>query len=851
MFIEREARHEAKGLSDLIDYFALAGDGVVVTHSEVYIAAWEFAGRDMDALPPEECFAIADRLSKNLRLGAGWSLQCDLIRDEYTEYAPASNAWPDPVSLMVEEERHYRFNLTGTEASTRLSRYYFCLSYEAKAAAEATRRLLGLNSELPTEGVDAQLDQFTKKVEEIESALRACLHTVRRLKGYLLPVGGIEQHCDELLEYLRLCISGERYPFAVPDIPIDLNQYLATDDLGYVEHERRNKTGERIAAGVRGLELGDPLDELLPGKCIRLLAVDSFPEQSCAGILSELDLVPIRFRFTHQAEILDEVTATKIHADNRGKWKFRGTGGLKGKFKGPTNEDIDPEALKLANDAAQAQSAAEHGRETYCRYSGKVILMHSNVMALVEASRTIAQRLRRCGFGCRIETLNAVAAWLGSLPGQQYKDTRISTLTTQNLAHMLPLSQPFMGYLHNPSPLFPAKSAPLFYGLTAGGAPYRFHCHVEDVGHTLVVGPNGAGKTSLAALAMLQALRYPGGQVYAFDKKKSLYTLTQCVGGRFIDLSPGSGTRLCPLADLATPEDRQWAEQWIALLVELNGVALAPAIVNDIRLAVSRLSASRASRSLNDLYLACTLPELKEALRFYLDSILDGNEDGLELSRFTVFEMDRLYSLDKRLMNGALFYVFGRIRKRLRSDIPTFMFVDEFRAALSHPLAAKAFSGYLFEGRASNLAVWLIVQELGETLASPLKGAVLEQSFTKICLANPQAMLEGRRNYEALGCNRADIAAIAGAVPKSDYYVMQPAGNRMISLELGPVLLALLASGDRDREILDSLIKQLGRERAVESWFRHRGLNDWADHYQFLAGLGQNAATEAAEYAHA
>jgi type IV secretory pathway VirB4 component len=85
MFIEREARREAKGLSDLIDYFALAANGVVVTQAGVYLAAWEFAGRDMDALPLEECFAIANRLAKNLSLGAGWSLQCDLIRDEYSE----------------------------------------------------------------------------------------------------------------------------------------------------------------------------------------------------------------------------------------------------------------------------------------------------------------------------------------------------------------------------------------------------------------------------------------------------------------------------------------------------------------------------------------------------------------------------------------------------------------------------------------------------------------------------------------------------------------------------------------------------------------------------------------------
>jgi type IV secretory pathway VirB4 component len=86
MFLQREARRDAKGLSDLIDYFALAADGVVETSTGVYLAAWEFAGRDMDALPLEECFAIADRLASVFALGRGWSLQCDLIREEYAEY---------------------------------------------------------------------------------------------------------------------------------------------------------------------------------------------------------------------------------------------------------------------------------------------------------------------------------------------------------------------------------------------------------------------------------------------------------------------------------------------------------------------------------------------------------------------------------------------------------------------------------------------------------------------------------------------------------------------------------------------------------------------------------------------
>jgi type IV secretory pathway VirB4 component len=41
----------------------------------------------------------------------------------------------------------------------------------------------------------------------------------------------------------------------------------------------------------------------------------------------------------------------------------------------------------------------------------------------------------------------------------------------------------------------------MFYAATAGGAPYRFHCHVETSDTPSVVGPTGAGKTSLIALA--------------------------------------------------------------------------------------------------------------------------------------------------------------------------------------------------------------------------------------------------------------------------------------------------------------------------------------------------------------
>ena len=835
MFMEREARRGAIGLSDLIDYQGLAGDGIGELSSGIFLAAWEFAGRDMDALPLEECFAIADRIATVCSLGQGWSLQCDLIREEYTEYCPDTAHWPSAVSALVEEERLSWFTRSGVEGAPRLSRYFFCLSYEAKerSVRSVARKIIGGDEEAG-ESTDRSLIRFKRKVREVEQALTTNLRTVRRLKGYSRIVGDVEMHCDGLLEYLRLCVTGERFPFVVPPIPIDLNQYIAMDDF----------------TGGAELQSGDPLDQILPGQFIRVLSIDSFPDLSFAGILRAMDAVPASFRFTHQAKILGDMEAADIFKARKGNWKSKGQGGFKAKLRSIDVHDLDDESLKLANDAREAASKAEHGREINCQYSGKVILRERSIEALRESAHLITTKLRRCGFGSRLETVNAVAAWLGSFPGHQYKEPRRMIVNTANLTHMMPLSQPWRGHQYNPSPYFPPQSPPLFYAATAGGAPYRFHSHVADVGHTLIVGPTGAGKTSLVALAMVSAQRYPHAQIYAFDKKHSLWALTQCVGGRFIELSPSSKEKLCPLASLSNPQELQWGEQYGAFLAEMNGLVITPEIRKDIKQAIWLLSRSPGNRSLTALYMACTLLPLKDALQFYCNGILDGDTDGLELSRFTVFEMDQLYSLDLRIMNGALFYLFERIKRRLRSDVPTFMFVDEFRAALSHPLAAKAFEDYLFEGRKLNLAVWLIVQELSRTLASPLKGAVLEQTATKICLPNAQASLEGRANYEALGCSPMDIAAISGGTPKSDYYVMSEDGNRMISLELGPVMLSLLASGDPERAALERLFHRYGPQRGVSEWLRSRRLSAAAERLEVLAGSGDEvAAKEAAQYA--
>ena len=130
-----------------------------------------------------------------------------------------------------------------------------------------------------------------------------------------------------------------------------------------------------------------------------------------------------------------------------------------------------------------------------------------------EKLRLVGKISQGLGFTCMTESLNAVEAWLGSLPGHVYANVRQPPVSTLNLAHMIPLSAVWAG----PEQDGHFRAPPLFYGRTAGATPFRFSLHVGDVGHTLIAGPTGAGKSVLLALMALQFRRYVGAQIFAFD----------------------------------------------------------------------------------------------------------------------------------------------------------------------------------------------------------------------------------------------------------------------------------------------------------------------------------------------
>ena len=141
-----------------------------------------------------------------------------------------------------------------------------------------------------------------------------------------------------------------------------------------------------------------------------------------------------------------------------------------------------------------------------------------NADRLYESTRLVMKTVQNLGFSCRIEDVNAVEAWRGSLPGDGYCNVRRVLLHTLNLADMMPITSVWAGLRENPSALMPKHSPALLYAATSGATPFRFNLHVSDLGHALIVGPSGAGKSTALGLIAAQWFRYPRAQVFAFDR---------------------------------------------------------------------------------------------------------------------------------------------------------------------------------------------------------------------------------------------------------------------------------------------------------------------------------------------
>src|SRR5205823_13182606 len=129
----------------------------------------------------------------------------------------------------------------------------------------------------------------------------------------------------------------------------------------------------------------------------------------------------------------------------------------------------------------------------------------------------------------------------------------------------------------------------------------------------------------------------------------------------------------------------------------------------------------------------------------------------------------------------------------------------------------------------SNVSVVFATQSLADVQRSTIAPAIVESCASRIFLPNPQATEPQLRTvYEGFGLNDRQIAIIAQAQPKRDYYYQSRLGNRLFDLGLGPVALAFAAtSTPEDQRAIERVLEMSKGGPFAAAWLRQRGL-EWA-----------------------
>lgn len=796
------------GLADLLNYAAVVDDGVIVGKNGSFMAAWLYQGDDNASSTESQREMISFRLNQALAgLGNGWMMHIDAVRRPAPGYSERNAShFPDAVMAAIDEERRRLFENMGT-----MYEGYFVLTLTYFPPMLAQRKFIELMFDDDQKAPDHKahttglIDRFKRECGSVESRLSAAVK-LERLCGHEITAENGEQSThDDFLRWLQFCVTGINQPVQLPNNPSYLDVLIG---------------GQELHAGVI---------PKIGRQFIQVVAIEGFPMESYPGILASLAELPCGYRWSSRFIFMDQHEAVRHLEKYRKKWKQKVRGFFDQIFQ--TNSGtINQDALSMVGDAEAAIAEVNSGLVAQGYYTSVVVLMNEDRATLEAAARQLEKAINNLGFAARIETINAMEAYLGSLPGHGIENVRRPLINTMNLADLLPTSTIWTGRHDAPCPIYPPQSPALMQCVTHGATPFRLNLHVGDLGHTIMFGPTGAGKSTHLGMIAAQLRRYKGMTLFCFDKGMSMYPLVKASGGKHFSVA-ADDTKLafCPLQFLATKSDRAWAMEWIDNLLTLNGVNTTPNQRNEIGHAIVNMHDSGA-RTLTEFSLTIQDENIREALKQYIEGgamghLLDAHEDGLELSDFSVFEIEELMNLGDKYALPVLLYLFRRIENSLKGQ-PAAIILDEAWLMLGHPVFRAKIREWLKVLRKANCLVLMATQSLSDAVNSGILDVIIESTATKIFLPNIYAREEDASAlYKRMGLNERQIEILATAVQKRHYYYVSEKGRRLYDLALGPLALAFIGNSDKESIATIKALEAKHGDAWVHEWLAIKGLH--------------------------
>lgn len=772
-------------------------EDVVVTKDSSLLAVFRIQGLDGDSASDEDVNQVADLLDRAYQVFAGAPVTIWWRVDRRRTYEYPDGDFVDPVSAAVNERWREEFMAGENYVNThhlavamhpakgedrfweRVQHYTAEGDNPLKAAVKAVRTAFSDN--LAFQYVAAELERAHDRFEEMASSFVEALPllSITRLAG------------AELHGYLKSTISAnEPTPTVVGGRFMD--GYLPDSEIE-VGSDLLKMSGDR-SYYVAAISIKAPPEQTFPGMMDALLSIPG-----------EISVSQI-FRFAPKEKVHKYINDIYQYNDMR---RYSARGYLSAAMKGGDFAGVreNPARAAAAIDANEAMGEVSVNREVYGWHHVAVLARAENVDKVEALVRGVSSALRYVNLVPVREKQHLLSAFAGAVPGQWKEVQRWMFTEVRSLSDLTPYLTVREGDKRNRylTQQTGRPCAALTVLSTDFLTPFYFNFHAGDLGHTLVVGPSRTGKSIVMNFLISQYRKY-GAKVFIFDKDFSCRIPTLLQGGEHINLAvDGGNVSLNPLTALSEPDGIEWVADWVEILITSRGYRMT---ADDSRLLMEAVEgvAGHAEDMWRLLSVYALLPpHLQTELEPWvgdrpLARYFDNEKDSFSVSDFSCAEMGDILA-NPIVSTAFMEYAFYRIRKdlgknRTHTPVPAIIYLEECWFLLDNPAFSDKIRDWLKTLAKLNAIVVMATQSLEDIANSSVFASIRDNVPTRIFLPNPNATTESLRNLYArqFDLNDTQIVKIARAIPKRQYFVVQPGVARMVNVHFPTDILAVLRS---------------------------------------------------------
>ena len=451
-----------------------------------------------------------------------------------------------------------------------------------------------------------------------------------------------------------------------------------------------------------------------------------------------------------------------------------------------------------------------------------------------DAGRRAAQAIGAVGEASSLQMapvdLVADAAWFAQMPGNWQWRPRDAKLSSRAFA-ALACGHNFPSGKRDGNPWGEA----LALLRTPSGQPFYLNLHSspegEDSadkklpGNTMIIGSTGVGKTTLETFLLALTRKWsPAPRLVLFDLDRGCEITIRALGGRYFKLEAGKPTGCNPLQREATPARRQFWEQLIRTCIATPALPLLPADERAIADAISAVAMMPASlRRFSTV--RQNLPKtgensLHDRLGRWcqggqLGWVFDQAEDRLrDLDKAAVIGFDTTEFLDLPEVRSPVMMYLLQLMQELVNGERLIYVISEVWKVLDH----EAFSDFARQQqktirKRNGLGVF-DTQSPSDVLTHPIGRTMVEQSATKIFLANPEAV---RADYiEGFGLSEAEFEIVKSLNSQGGrrFMVKQGHASAICELDLSGLddFVTVLSATTDNVALLDGILERHGND---------------------------------------